>query len=425
MNVDKHNTFTIYFHTYQNMGTIERLNYLINDVESVLSRNALKYKLFNNGLLIEITPDANFGNVSTISFTFTKPSGDKVSKEYAIDDSVFQTSGDDLATKVLLFSDNLSKQDINSITKYYNDEETSNEQKIINYFTTGLGNLISVYQLIIDQPLLFSPYSSSVSLPVPKFDVSLLSQSLIDYVDGHLFNISQSNKVSQIARVLARNAYTFTKYFKGMFIPGSVSYDITKAVQTSMRDFKNITYNPDEILNSHVTSLERSKLDILEEIRGDVEAYKQELRDLYLNPQYDNGCGGDGNGEVENIRQAAIADITSYADEEIGLIKKESLAVIKYIDSSKAYIEGQVEEARSILDQVNSADTCRGDSLTADEVNEMIKSQVSSIKMTTTPSDVTKMNALNDKLDKEVSRLNTKITRIEKMLDTILKFLKC
>ena len=199
------------------MSSVERLNYLLNEVESLVSRNALAYKLFNNGLLIQITPDSGFSNIADMSFRYKNSKNEEISKTFLFSNDLLNFQGDDLASKVLLYLQKLSSSDLEVITKYYNDEDASLDQRSINFFTVGLASLATVCQLIQDQPDLFAPYN--VSLPVAQFDSSLISQSLIDYVDGYLFNLSHAGKkVSTIARTLAQNAHTFNKYFRNLFV---------------------------------------------------------------------------------------------------------------------------------------------------------------------------------------------------------------
>lgn len=406
------------------MSSVERLNYLLNEVESLVSRNALTYKLFNNGLLIQITPDSSFGNISDISFRYKNPKNEEISKTFLFSNDLLNFQGDDLASKVLLYLEKLPASDVEVINKYYNDEDESSDQKSINFFTVGLASLATICQLILDEPSLFTPYS--VGLPVSHFDTSLISQSLIDYIDGYLFNLSHAKgKVSTIATTLAKNAHTFNKYFRNLFVPGSVQYDITRSIQNSMSDFKNITYNADEIISSHLAVLEKTKNEFLEELKTDLQSYKLELRDaatinesLVDNNQNDN---------FESRAQDCLNDISNHTDREIEVIKKEGQIIIKFINEAKQTIEDQVEEAQNILDEVKTYnDSCNNSSgLTTADVEQVVKMQLSNFKVTATPTDVAKWNELNDKLEAQISWSRNKINRIEKMLDKVLSLLNC
>lgn len=406
------------------MSSVERLNYLLNEVESLVSRNALTYKLFNNGLLIQITPDSSFGNISDISFRYKNPKNEEISKTFLFSNDLLNFQGDDLASKVLLYLEKLPASDVEVINKYYNDEDESPDQKSINFFTVGLASLATICQLILDEPGLFTPYS--VGLPVSNFDTSLISQSLIDYIDGYLFNLSHAKgKVSTIATTLAKNAHTFNKYFRNLFVPGSVQYDITRSIQNSMSDFKNITYNADEIISNHLAVLEKTKNEFLEELKTDLQSYKLELRDaatinesLVDNNQNDN---------FESRAQDCLNDISNHTDREIEVIKKEGQIIIKFINEAKQTIEDQVEEAQNILDEVKTYnDSCNNSGgLTTADVEQVVKMQLSNFKVTTTPTDVAKWNELNDKLEAQISWSRNKINRIEKMLDKVLSLLNC
>lgn len=402
------------------MGSIERLNYILNDVESVVGRNALNHKLFNNTLLISITPDSSFSNLSTVSFIYQRSQDDRIQKEYTISNDLFNIHGDDLVTKIIMFADTLKQTDIAKINNYYKDYEKQSEQSTINFFTLGLTNFITLCQLIQDNPSLFSPYN--VNLPV-KFDVSLLTQSYIEYVDSYLFNIIQG-KVSNLVKNLANNSSMFAKYFSKMFNVGT-AYDMSKAIQESMKDFKNYTYNPEEIISNHINIIERNKDDLINEMRNEVESYKQEIRDLHINKN-DDCCDN-----IFNKQQDCIAEIDSAQDKvenAISLFKLESEKAFVKLNTLVVTIENRCNDIEDLYNQIQSLSNCNTSQCGSTVDEKMVSDLVNKyLSMAPTKNDdsSSKINDLSKRVDKESARYNNRMSRLEKLFEKILDSMEC
>jgi hypothetical protein len=400
------------------MGSIERLNYILNDVESIIGRNALNHKLFNNTLLISIVPDTSFSNLQSISFVYQKTPTDKIQKEYLVSNDLFSIHGDDLASKILLFSDTLTESDRVQINNYYKDIETLPEQNLINFFTLGLASFITLCQLIQNNPVLFSPYN--LTLPESVFNISSLTRQYINYVDSYLFNIIQG-KTSNLVKKLASNASSFNKYFSNMFNPGTTTYDISKPIQASMRDFKDHTYNPTEIISSHINIIERNKDDALNELRSEADFRMQEIRDLYLTKA--DGC-------CDNIfsrQQDCLSEIDAAQDridqsiQEFECKSKETLAKLTLLAEQ---VEKRYNDVEDIYNQAQSLASCGGNScensinekLVSDMVNKYISMNLP--KPDTTIS--TKLDSISSRLDGELARYKNGLSRLEKMVGKIL-----
>lgn len=401
------------------MSSIERLNYLINDSEAVVARNALNHKLFNNTLLISITPDSSFNNISSISFIYQKTSTDKIQRDYQdVPSDLFSVHGDDLATKIILFSDTLSEADKVQISNYYKDTEKQLDQNIVNFFTLGFSNLVTLCQLIQTAPNLFAPYN--VSLPTNIFDITMLTQSYIAYIDSFLFNIIQG-KTTNVIKTLANNVSTFAKYFGKMFNQG-VAFDITKPVQEAMRDFKDHTYNPTEIISNHINIIERNKDDFLNELRTEAEFHKQEIRDLVLNKEdpayYD---------DVISKQQDLLSEIdTAQArlDDTIVLFEKKTAEAYIKIEALLLQVEKRYNDVEDLYNQTqsisNNASVSMSNQLDEKMVTDLVTKTMSSSQQKSDASVINRLDTLATRVDKESARHKNSISRLEKMLEKLL-----
>jgi len=340
--------------------SIERINYLVDENNELVSKSSLLFKQKTDSLLFSIIPSDDFEDISSINMNFRY-------KEFKLNKE-FKINWDNIIPKILSLEFNKIQTDP--------FKEENKKQNLINLFTYGLGNLICTLQIIQDYPN-FLPLNS-VQLPHFRPNSIESIKEHIDKIKSYLINISKDS--NNIIKKLSTNCLNFFKYFYGMFIEDKKEEEI-RIIQENILPKQDIIEEEDSCEEDNFNSVIQKQID-------------------YLLSQT----------ELCNDRVDSSIKEFSIKEGKINKMNKEL----------KDYVDDKVDEIQALFFE-HEEKSCKS---TSDKTEALSKEAIMNFESTIEKNLQNKFNERLNKIEKEISGINKKYNNIENILGKIVKIIE-
>lgn len=356
------------------MARIQQLFSLTSRNTQQVSPNLPKGPLGKDTSLVSITPSVDGTAVADITYKFQYGSGvdDVVEGSFSQPElvAVLSSPGDDLVSKILFASDQLSKIDREytlNLPSAYGDTQ---EQKLVNSFLVGFSTVLTIYSLLtLDQSKIDNPFERfKINLPITDISPLVITSNLGKLVN-QTFNIISHLPSTRANKSWARQHVDFWNIW-GKFLPEGPEYPREEASHKSLINFaeymnerfsdivktaddtQQLTLKTVTTANQNNSSVKKETLAAIkkqqDEATGSLTAYQQSLTTAL--GDYSNQCQShlqETYSEIDTLKHQAVSQIKASGDEVLSCVEEATRVALEEIKREKEKIYHELEVLKS------------------------------------------------------------------------------